>query len=352
MLNDLKAVSEIDKSDMLGKVAGFPEQIKESKEIVESSSLASIFKINNIIISGMGGSAISGDIIQSILRDRIEIPIHVNRQYDLPKWANKNTLLISQSYSGNTEETLSSFKHGCIKRCKIIGISSGGKLQESCDKRNIPHIKIPPGLPPRAATGYMLFSSLHGLKKIGILKLDLESEIDETIHITEEFRNHNKKEITEKENISKQLAKKILNSIPQVYGFNFYSPIAKRWCTQFNENSKIICRYDEVSECNHNDIVGWSMNPETTKKFTCILFRDDEAETIYMSKRLDFMKKLYEEVSSKVIVIQVKGKKRLAKMMYAMYLGDFVSCYLAILRKIDPTPVAIINELKNEITKI
>ena len=183
-------------------------------------------------------------------------------------------------------------------------------------------------------------------------KLDLESEIDETIHITEEFRNHNKKEITEKDNISKQMAKKILNSIPQVYGFNFYSPIAKRWCTQFNENSKIICRYDEVSECNHNDIVGWSMNPEATKKFTCILFRDDETETIYMSKRLDFMKKLFEAVAGSVIEIQIKGKKRLAKMMYAMYLGDFVSCYLAILRKIDPTPVAIINELKNELAKL
>ena len=352
MLDDLKVISEIDKSDMLGKVASFPEQIKESKQIVESSSLTSIFKIDNIIISGMGGSGITGDIVQSLLRDRIEIPIYVNRQYDLPKWAYKNTLLISQSYSGNTEETLSSFKHGCTKRCKIIGISSGGKLQEACEKREIPHIKIPPDYPPRAATGYMLFTTFYGLKKIGVLKLDLTSEIDETINITQEFRNHNKKDIPEKDNISKQMAKRILNKIPQVYGFDFYSTIAKRWCTQFNENSKIICRYDEVSECNHNDIVGWSMNPEATKKFTCLLFRDDEIETIYMSKRLDFMKKLYEEVAGNIIEIQGKGKKRLAKMMYAIYLGDYISCYLAILRKIDPTPVAIINELKNDLAKI
>ncbi len=352
MLDDLKAISEIDKSDMLLRVASFPEQIKESKEIVESSQLDNFFKIDNIIISGMGGSAISGDIVQSLLRDRLEIPIYVNRQYDLPKWTNKNTLLISQSYSGNTEETLSTFKHGCQKRCKIIGISSGGKLQDSCEKRDISHIKIPPDLPPRAATGYMLFTSLYGLKQIKIIKLDLESEIDETISITQEFRNYNKKEIPEKDNISKQIAKKLISTTPQVYGFDIYSPIAKRWCTQFNENSKIICRYDEVSECNHNDIVGWSMNPDVTKKFICILFRDDETETIYMSKRLDFMKKLYESVAADVIEIQVKGKKRLTKMMYAMYLGDFISCYLAILRKIDPTPVSIINELKDELSKI
>ena len=352
MLDNLKLISEIDKSNMISKVERFPEQVKESKEIVDSSQLDSFFKIDNIIISGMGGSAISGDIIQSLLRDRLEIPVYVNRQYDLPKWANKNTLLISQSYSGNTEETLSTFKHGHQKRCKIIGISSGGKLQEFCEKRNISHIKIPQGFTPRAATGYMLFSCLYAMKKIRIIKYDIESEIDETISLIEDFRNQNKKEKLEKDNFSKQFAKKITDTIPQVYGFDYLYPIAKRWCTQFNENSKIICRYDEVSECNHNDIVGWSLNPEETKKFTCILFRDAETESVYMSKRLDFMNKLYESVAANVFEIHVKGKKRLSKMMYTMYMGDFISCYLAILRKIDPTPVSIINQLKEELSKI
>lgn len=352
MLDDLKLISEIDKSDMLGTVAGFPEQIKKAKDIVNSAALGSFFKIDNIVISGMGASSISGDIVQSFFRDKIDIPIFVTRQYDLPKWVNKNTLVISQSYSGNTEETLSTFKHACQKRSKIIGISSGGKLLEYCAKREIPYIKIPSGLQPRAATGYSLFSALYALKKIGILHIDFESEIEEVISITKDFRNHNKKEIPEKNNISKQMAKKILNTTPQVYGFSIYMPIAKRWCTQLNENSKIICRYDEVSECNHNDIVGWSMNPEVTKNFTCILFRDDEIESIYMSKRLDFMEKLFEDVAAYVIEVRSNSKKRLAKMMYAMYLGDFTSCYLAILRKIDPTPVDAITELKNELAKL
>ena len=352
MLDDLKLISEIDKSDMFGAVAGFPEQIKEAKDIVDSALLGSFFKINNIVISGMGGSSISGDIIQSLFRDRIDIPIFVARQYDLPKWVNKNTLVISQSYSGNTEETLSTFKHAYQKRSKIIGISSGGKLQEFCEKREIPHIKIPSSFPPRGATGYILFSSIFALKKIGISIGDIESEIEETILITDELRNHNKKEVPEKDNISKQMAKKIFNTIPQVYGWNIYSPIAKRWCTQLNENSKLICRYDEVSECNHNDIIGWSMDPDVSKKFSCILFRDNKNESIYMSKRLDFMKKLYEDIAGNVIEIHPQGKKRLAKMMYAMYLGDFISCYLAILRKIDPTPVDAITELKNELAKI
>ncbi|RLF37382.1 MAG: bifunctional phosphoglucose/phosphomannose isomerase [Thermoplasmata archaeon] len=352
MLDDLNLISKIDKTNMLDAVAGFPEQIKEAKEIVEHTHIPIILKIDNIIISGMGASAISGDIVQTLFRDKIDIPIYVNRQYNLPKWANKDTLVLSQSYSGNTEETLSTFKHAYQKHCKIIGISSGGKLQELCERRELPHIKIPAGIQPRAATGYILFSSIFLLKKIGVLTDDIESEINETIIVTEEFRNQNKKDIPKTSNISKQYAEKIFDKTPQVYGWGIYTPIARRWCTQFNENSKIVCRWDEIPECNHNDIVGWSMNPEVTKNFICILFRDSENETIYMSKRIDFMKKLFEDVAGGVIEVQVKGKKRLAKMMYAMYLGDFISCYLGILRNVDPTPVDAITELKNELAKI
>lgn len=352
MLDDLESISKIDKSKMLDAVANFPEQIKETRNIVSPVSFDGFLKINNIVISGMGASAISGDIVQNLLKDRIDVPIFVSRQYELPKWVDKNTLLISQSYSGNTEETLSTFKSGFQKRCKIIGISSGGKLQEYCEKRQIPHVKIPSGFPPRAATGYILFSSIHALGKIGLLKDGFELDIDETISLMEETRNRNKKDVLEKDNLSKQLARKILGTIPQVYGFDFYAPIARRWCTQLNENSKVICRYDEVPECNHNDIVGWSMNPEVSKNCTCIMFRDSENESVFMSKRLNFMKKLFEEVSKNVMEIQVQGKKRLAKMMYAMYIGDFTSCYLAILRNIDPTPVDAITELKNELSRI
>lgn len=352
MLNNIESISKIDKSGMLDDVAGFPKQILKSKEIINQSNLPNLYKIDNIIICGMGGSAISGDIVQSLFRERIDIPIFVSRQYDLPRWAHKNTLVITQSYSGNTEETLSTFKHASQKHCKIIGISSGGKLKEYCEKRQIPHIKIPENIQPRAATGYILFSSIYALQKMGVLTHNMESEIKETIDITHDFSEHNKKEIPENENLSKQIAKKIFGTIPQVYGWNHYSPIAKRWCTQFNENSKVICRYDEVSECNHNDIVGWSRNPEVSKKFTCIMIRNHEDESIYMTTRLNFMKKLYQDVASQVIEIQVKGKKRLAKMMYLMYFGDFISCYLAILRNVDPSSVEAIDELKDLLAKI
>ena len=352
MLDDLKQISEIDKSDMLKAVEEFPKQIKQSKEIIDSSSLPRIFKVDNIIISGMGGSAIPGDIIQSLFRERSEIPIFVTREYDLPKWANKNTLVFSLSYSGNTEETLSTFKHAYQKHCKIIGISSGGKLQEYCEKRQIPHIKIPSGFQPRAATGYILFSVLYALNKTGVITHDMDSEIKETISVLEEFSKHNSRDVSEKDNLSKQIATKIQGKIPRLYGWSFFVPISKRWCTQLNENSKVICSYAEATETSHNDIVAWSMDSDASKKYSCIIFRDHEDETVYMSTHLNFMRDLFKDVSGNVIEIPVVGKKRLTKMMYLMYLGDFVSVYLAILRKIDPTPVEAIIELKEKLSKL
>lgn len=345
-------ISKIDASGMLDKLADFPKQIKETIDIVNATSLSSVFKVDAIVISGMGGSAISGDIVQSLFRDRLDIPIFVNRDYDLPKWTNKNTLVFSQSYSGNTEETLSTFKHAYQKKCKIIGISSGGKLQDYCEKREIPFIKIPSGFPPRAATAYLLFSPLLALKKIGLLKNTIELEMEEIIRLAEDVSGTNNKTVPENDNFSKQIARTIFNTIPQVYGWGIYTPIAKRWCTQFNENSKVIARYDVVSECNHNDIVGWSQNPEASKYFTCILFRDEKIESIYMAKRLNFMREFLEGVSANVIEVSVKGKKTLEKMIYAMYLGDFASCYLALLRNIDPNPVDVIVELKRALAEI
>jgi glucose/mannose-6-phosphate isomerase len=352
MLDDLNFISKIDKSSMIDTVTRFPEQIKEALEFESYIKLDNFANIDTIIISGMGGSAISGDIIQTYLKDKLDIPIYINRSYNLPRWANNKTLTLVQSYSGNTEETLSSFKDAKIKKCKIICISSGGKLQEYCKKQDTCHFKIPSGYAPRAATAYPLILSFLIFEKIGIVKNSISLEIKESVIAAEEVRNNNNKTVNEKDNISKQIARKIFNTIPQLYGWGIYEPIAKRWCNQINENSKKIARYDNVSECNHNDIVGWSQDPIMSKKFTCLLFRDKGIESDQISKRLNFMKNLFEDVASNVIEIKINCRKRLAKMIYSMYIGDYVSCYLAILRGIDPTPVEIINKLKKELTML
>jgi glucose/mannose-6-phosphate isomerase len=351
MANDIEKITMIDKANMLDGLAWFPEQIKEALTIAEAVQCFNFLKIDNVVVAGMGGSAISGDIMLSLFRDKLDVPLIVNREYDLPKWVNKDTLIICISYSGNTDETLSSFKIASQKKCKILCISTGGKLQDLAEKRGIPFIKIPAGIQPRAATAYLLFPSIIFLKKIGLLKTAIETDIEETIAVTSDFVTLNKKEVPEENNLAKHLAKEIFNTIPQIYGWGVYTPIAIRWRHQLNENSKIIARSDIVPECNHNDIVGWSGNPDISKQFSCILFRDKNEETIDMTTRLNFMRDLFHNTAGNVIEVSPKGKSQLAKMMYLMCLGDFTSCYLAVLRGINPSPVDIITELKKRLAE-
>jgi glucose/mannose-6-phosphate isomerase len=212
-------------------------------------------------------------------------------------------------------------------------------------------VKIPAGIQPRAATAYLLFPSMIFLKKIGLLKTTIDADIQETITVTQEFVAQNNKTVPEENNQAKQIAKKLFNTIPQIYGWGIYTPISIRWRHQLNENSKVIARTDIAPDCNHNDIVGWSQNPDISKQFSCIMLRDKDEETIDMSTRLNFMRDLFHNTAGKVIEVSPKGKSQLAKMMYLMCLGDFTSCYLAVLRGIDPSPVDIITELKNRLAK-
>lgn len=352
MLDDIGKISEIDKSNMLDTIAQLPKQISEATDLILKAEMETFFKIDNVIITGMGASGISGDIVANLFSNKIDVPIYVNKNYFLPKWARKDTFTIFFSYSGNTEETLSAFKIANQKKCRILCISSGGKLQELSMKRGISHIMIPSGFQPRAAIAYSLFSLIIILKRIGLLKNNIEFDINETINNLQELIDNNNKLIIENKNQSKQIARRIFRTIPQIYGWGIYSPIATRWRQQFNENSKVIAREDIVPESNHNDIVGWSLNPEASKNFSCILFRDRNMETLNMTTRLNFLKNLFKDTTANVIEIYPTGKKNLSKIVNAICLGDFISCYLAVLRGIDPTPVDIITELKQSLNKI
>ena len=352
MLDNIEKIQEIDKSNMLDTLVGFPNQIKEAVEIAMAANMETFFKIDNVITTGMGASGISGDIACSLFRDKIDVPFYVNKEYDLPKWARKDTLTIFFSYSGNTDETISAFKIANQKKCRIITISSGGKLQELSEKRGLANITIPSGYQPRAAIAYSLFSLIVILKRVGLLRNEIEPDINDTIFIIKELVGSVNKTIVEEHNFAKQTARQIFNTIPQIYGWGIYSPIATRWRQQFNENSKVIARAEAIPESNHNDIVGWSLNPEVSKNFSCILFRDRDLESLAMSTRLNFLKNLYEGSAANIIEVYPKGKKRLSKISYILSLGDFISCYLAILRGIDPTPVDIIMELKQNLEKI
>lgn len=352
MLDDISTIKKIDQLGMLSHVDAFPQQITDTIDIFKNIQIFKLIKVDNVIISGMGGSGIAGEIVAELFRDKIDVPVYVNREYDLPKWAKKDTLTIFLSYSGNTEETLSAFKLASQRKCTSLCITSGGKLKEFAEKRGVTVVNIPGGLQPRAAIAYLLFSLIFVLQKTGVLTHQIEADVAESISIAQEVVRENSLSVEESLNLSKQIARQLLGSIPQIYGWGIYSPIATRWQYQFNENSKIIARADVIPESNHNDIVGWGCNPEASQYFSCLLFRDRAMETIYLAKRIDFMKSVFNDTVRVVIDVTAKGHSALAKMVSLLLVGDYVSCYLAVLRQIDPTPVDVITELKQKLQKI
>jgi glucose/mannose-6-phosphate isomerase len=349
VLDDLGAIKKIDSRGMLGFIRSFPEQIEEAMRIAEDVDIDS-FNPYQIVIAGVGGSAIGGDILASWLFKRIKIPIFVNRAYKLPSFVGENTLLFAVSYSGNTEETLSLFEESLKKRCRVIAITSGGKLGERCNNENAVLISIPTGKPPRAAVAYLFMPIVVVLKKLGLY--ESEGEVAVAIQNLKALRERLVPKNPTKANPAKQIALQLLNETPIIYGLAIFNAIARRWQTQLNENAKVLSWHGTFPEMNHNEIEAWA-NDFNPKRFTAVLLRDNFLLDTRLQKRVRLTKdSILEKHAKNVIEVVAKGgdeKDYLARMLYAMYLGDYVSIYLAILRGIDPTPVKTIETFKSDL---
>ncbi len=319
----------IDNSNMLKVIEDFPHQCNTALGLAKGMTVSG--RINNIIVAGMGGSAVGGDLLRLYLHD-LRIPVTAIRDYKLPNYVNENTLIFAVSYSGNTEETIAAYEDAAKKKAKIIAVTSGGILREKAAKV----IKIPSGLQPRDALGYLFFPVLGVLVNSGIVN-ENSAEIAEMLDILsqkEDFRQ-----------FGERLAKKIGQKTPIIYASEQFSAVAYRWKTQFNENSKVAAFSHVFSEMNHNEIVGYqSMNRD---KFIAILIRDN-ADNERIKKRMDITKEI---ISQKVDVeeIYTKGTYLLSRLFSGLYYADFASYYLALQNKIDPTPVHVIENLKKKL---
>jgi glucose/mannose-6-phosphate isomerase len=352
ILDDLDTIKRVDSKDMLRFIRKFPEQIEEAQRIAEDLDIQD-FKPRQIVIAGVGGSAIGGDILASWLFKRINIPIFVNRAYRLPSFVGEKTLLFAVSYSGNTEETLSLFHEGVKKGCKIVAITSGGELEKLCKKGNVKLVCVPIEKPPRAAVAYLFIPIVVTLKKLGIYEPD--QELETAIENLKELREKLVPENPTENNMAKQLALQLLNENPIIYGLAIFNAIARRWQTQLNENAKALAWHGTFPEMNHNEIEAW-VNDDNSGKFVAVLLRDDFLLDSRLQKRVSLTKSsILQKHAKTVIEIVAQGgneKDYLARMLYSMYLGDFVSVYLAILRGIDPTPVLAIEAFKKDLARL
>ena len=349
ILDKQEKVNEVDRSDMFGHLVKTPDYCLDAIERTEQTSVPTKLKPKNILIIGMGGSAIGGEILKDWLRDKLPIPIEVCRDYTLPAYVNKDTLVFANSYSGNTEETLSAFLAANKRKCTTIAITSGGQLEAFCKKLQVPHTIIPPGLPPRVAIPYLFFPLPVWMEKTGIMS-NLRNELEEAIRVLEIVGKANSPSVPTEQNEAKKLAHELIGTVPIIYGFRQYSAIAHRLKTQFNENSKVPSKYDVFPELNHNETVGWEAPEIITKQFSVILIRDPE-EPPEIRKRIDTTTSLAFNRTKKVLEIGAEGDGKLAKMFSVLCIGDFASVYLAVLQSKDPTPVKIIDRVKRELAK-
>ena len=351
-LDDLKLIDKTDPKGMLGLIECFPGQCEKGRVIAKEFNLKPDYlegrEIHNIMVTGLGGSAIGGDLLRTYLLNSLNIPILVNRNYHLPLLVGKNTLLVTVSYSGNTEETLSAYEEGKVKGAKIVALTSGGKLLENCKKDGVPALVIPGGLPPRASMGYQFTCLVGLLEKLGIIN-DKTLDFKETIDVLKSMFNGLNRAIPASKNLAKNIAEHLYGKVPVVYASQDLMDVAAlRWKDQFNENSKTYAVSNVFPELNHNEIVGWEVPGKILKNFEVIFIRDKQ-EHPQVKKRFEITSGLIKDKASAIIEIWAKGECMLARLMSAIYLGDFVSVYLAILNGVDPLPVERIEALKKQL---
>ncbi|MHA2202143.1 MAG: bifunctional phosphoglucose/phosphomannose isomerase [Candidatus Hodarchaeales archaeon] len=352
ILDDLARISELDTQNMFQMVNNWPELIEEllqysfelpAKAEVGRYTISYEGPISQIVICGMGGSAISGDYLSVYLKNLLNIPIIINRNYDIPAFIAENTLIILISYSGNTEETISCLITALKNSSKIIGVGSGGTLEIFCKKYKLPFFPIPPGYQPRASFPLLFFPLLKILDTMKLYSLE-QSAINETLSLFRQMREDFTPNKPTTSNQAKKIAEQLYDRIPVIW--SPFSCIANRMKCQLNENSKILAIAEELPELNHNHIVGWE-SWEKEIPFILIAYRFQE-EHPNVKLRFEITKEI---LKGKVEIIEIvaRGTHILSQLFSATYYGDYISMYLAILNNQNPSTVDSIDYLKNQL---
>jgi glucose/mannose-6-phosphate isomerase len=329
------------KSPMFDYIFGFAEQLKTGHKIGSDTELP-LRKFEHIILCGMGGSAIGGDLLVGYLKPTLTLPFLINRGYQLPGWVNDKSLVILSSYSGNTDETLSCFEAACRISAVCLAISSGGKLVELGQRKNIPCAIIPGGLPPRSALGYS-FSVLYALFE----KMGLTPECDFLRVISHLMKLREHYSITAGQPC--QLAESLKGRVPVFYADGFrLEAVVSRFRCQLAENAKNLAFGNVFPEVNHNEIVGWGM-PRTTIEDMTAVFIWDKDSVSHTLGQMRATKELLKKEGIKIFDIEGEGGNFLTRMLSLVHFADWLSYHLAVLNKVDPVPIIRIDKLKLEI---
>ena len=338
-----------DPSGMYDLLANFPHQVEEAVAIGTNTPLTVRARgIDAVVLCGLGGSAIGGDLLRSYLADEIQVPFLVNRHYTLPAFVGPRTLVVISSYSGNTEETNAAHRIARKRKARLLCISSNGTNEQLARKARSGFIKIPGGLPPRAALGYSFFPLLIALQRLGVVR-NKGREIRETLALlhtlAERYANP-------EGNPALDLAAQLKHRVAVLYsGPERFDAVNVRWRGQISENGKSLAFGHVLPEMNHNELVGWSVLREQMREMQVILLRD-RTDHPRVKIRMDISRQILAGYTDHIAEVWSEGHSPLARMFSLIALGDWVSLYLAMLNQVDPTPVEVITRLKNELARV
>jgi glucose/mannose-6-phosphate isomerase len=343
-IDDAGALAAHDSSDMLGAVAALPSDCRRAYLMSRAlEGLPSPDGISAVTSCGMGGSAVAGDVLRAVFRDRLNVPVDLNRFPELPEYAGPHTLVIVSSYSGNTSETLSAFREAIARGCRIIAVTSGGTLGTECEEHGVATVAVPPGLSPRAALGHLAFGAMGALEACGLLP-PLEADVDETVAEMVGLGGELGPGVPSSDNLAKRLAGWLGDRFPIIWGAEGIGSIAAmRWKTQMNENGKTPAWSASMSELDHNEVVGWADG--TGNPYAVIALRH-EGEPDELAARFPLSESIARDAGAKVEEVTARGRSSAARLFSLIMIGDFTSVYVALRRGVDPTPVVAIDRLK------
>jgi len=332
-----QAIYGLDSAGMLAVLGRFPDQCREGLALGEGVAAERLAGFSRIVTVGMGGSGIAGSLLAAFL----PVDVVSVRGYALPPWVGEESLVVALSYSGDTEETLSAFSEALPRTRRLLAVSSGGALGALCAVRGISWIKIPSGYQPRAALGYLLFPLLGLFQRLGLIS-GLTKVFPELDRLAQDLAPNNE------ENEAQRLARTLHGRVPLVYGAGPTAPVALRWKTQVNENAKQPAFWAELPELCHNEVVGWDLSERVLPQATTVFLRT-EHDHPRVQARIEILQSLLSARGLPWMEVHGRGEGVLAQTFSLLCLGDWVSVYLALLNGVDPTPVAIIRELKDRL---
>ncbi|MEX1062950.1 MAG: bifunctional phosphoglucose/phosphomannose isomerase [Balneolaceae bacterium] len=342
-------IREVDRDDMWGKLLNFPDQWQETMEFTKEVDWSiDRDQIRNICLSGMGGSAIGADLARAYTLNSCPVPVFVNRNYEIPNWVGAGTLFVACSFSGNTEETLSALDQALNRGAQVVAVTSGGKLLLEASREGYGYVKVPGGLPPRAALAYSFVPLFRLFNYLGY-----NDEGDEALDETADLLKEQTRLLSNRdENQALIIAREIKDTLPIIYtGQGLLDPVGLRWRGQFGENSKVLAYGNSIPEMNHNEIVGWEQTAHLTGRLSVVLL-EDLTDHPKVKQRMQIVKEMVEGLAVYVTSVKSTGKSRLARQFSLVQLGDWVSIYLALINQVDPTPIAKIDLLKSRLAEL